>query len=436
MRFLARCIATLAVLAWVPLVLADEKPKAPPKLPESRRKANVESFEVVWQTIKDKHFDRKLGGLDWQSIHDELKPKVEKAETMAEARAVLEDMIHRLKQSHFGILPAEVYEAIEGGQKSGIGVTGIDLRVLDGKAVVTQVEAGSPADKAGVKPGWIVEKVDGKAVKPIVELVRKKYDKSNLLDLYLARTVLGRLGGEVGGKVAADFLDAKDQPVHLDLGLVLPGGNPSKFGNLPTYYVKTETKTVAGDIRYFSLNAWFDLVRVITAFRTAVESAQDSAGLIIDIRGNPGGIGAMAMGLGGFLVSEPDQKLGTMTTRDGSLHFTLNPRTPNLKKPVAILIDGLSLSTSEIFSGGLKDIKRARVFGEKTGGAALPSTVIRLPNGDGFQYAFANYISHGGKPLEGLGVSPDVETPLTRASLLEGRDPALDAAVQWIHSSR
>ncbi len=58
-----------------------------------------------------------------------------------------------------------------------------------------------------------------------------------------------------------------------------------------------------------------------------------------------------------------------------------------------------------------------------------------LPNGDRFQFAIANYISAGGKPLEGEGVKPDVETPLTRAALLEGRDPALGAAVRWIRSA-
>jgi carboxyl-terminal processing protease len=55
-----------------------------------------------------------------------------------------------------------------------------------------------------------------------------------------------------------------------------------------------------------------------------------------------------------------------------------------------------------------------------------------LPNGDGFQYAIANYVSEGGKPLEGLGVTPDIETPLSREALLGGHDQALDAAVAWI----
>ena len=59
-----------------------------------------------------------------------------------------------------------------------------------------------------------------------------------------------------------------------------------------------------------------------------------------------------------------------------------------------------------------------------------------LPNGDRFQFAVANYISAGGKPLEGRGVVPDVLTPVTRAALLEGRDPAVEAAAAWIRGKK
>jgi carboxyl-terminal processing protease len=94
----------------------------------------------------------------------------------------------------------------------------------------------------------------------------------------------------------------------------------------------------------------------------------------------------------------------------------------------------LSMSTSEIFAGGMKDIGRARVFGTATPGAALPSAIERLPNGDGFQYAFANYISAGGKALEGLGVQPDEVVGYDASELRAGRDPVVEAAVKWILS--
>jgi len=60
--------------------------------------------------------------------------------------------------------------------------------------------------------------------------------------------------------------------------------------------------------------------------------------------------------------------------------------------------------------------------------------VEKLPNGDGFQYAIANYVSEGGQELEGDGVTPDVEVALTRETLLDGHDIVIDAAVAWIRA--
>jgi carboxyl-terminal processing protease len=175
-----------------------------------------------------------------------------------------------------------------------------------------------------------------------------------------------------------------------------------------------------------------DLVRVIGSFEKSVRACIRCDGLILDLRGNPGGIGGMAMGMSGFLIDKPGQKLGTMYLRDTTLKFVVNPRVEVFEGPVAVLVDALSASTSEILAGGLKDLERARVFGTKTAAAALPSNFERLPNGDGFQYAVANYISEGGQPLEGLGVTPDQEVRLTRDALLAGRDSVLNAALAWI----
>jgi carboxyl-terminal processing protease len=189
-----------------------------------------------------------------------------------------------------------------------------------------------------------------------------------------------------------------------------------------------------GTTAYFGFNYFLDPVRIISAFSSRVRDCTHCDGLIVDLRGNPGGIGAMAMSIAGFLIDKPDEILGTMIARDAPLKFVVNPRLDQFEGPVAVLVDGLSASTAEIFAEGLKDLGRARVIGSHTAAAALPSVMSRLPNGDGFQYAIANYISKGGKPLEGLGVKLDQEVELTRVSLLEGRDLVLEAALTWIKS--
>src|SRR3984957_9177262 len=181
---------------------------------------------------------------------------------------------------------------------------------------------------------------------------------------------------------------------------------------------------------------FLDLPRVMPGFGGAITGCTQCRGFIIDLRGNPGGIGGMAMGMAGWLVTAQNERLGAMYLRDGTVKFVINPRLEAFNGPVAILVDGTSASTSEIFAGGLQDLGRARIFGTRTAAAALPSIIEKLPNGDGFQYAVANYISEGGKPLEGVGVTPDTEVKLTRKALLEGQDPVLDAAVSWIHGNK
>jgi carboxyl-terminal processing protease len=412
-----------------------ERRAKPAKLAAAERSKNVESFEVVWKTIRDKHFDPKLGGLDWQAIHDASRPKVEAAATMKEARDLISEMIERLHQTHFGIIPAELYEGVD-NPNEGPGEIGFDIRLVEGRAVVSAVSEGKPASCAGVRTGWVVEKINAKPVSELLKTAEAAFAHTGLVRVLQTRAVASRLRGAIGSKIVVDFLDDRDKSVRIEVTAGDPAGVPATFGNLPTFYVQFATKRVDRTVAYVSLNVFFDLVNVLRKFGETIEASSDVDGLIIDLRGNPGGIGAMSWAMAGYLVSEPGLKLGTMITRAGSLNFTVQPRRRPFKAPVAVLVDELSMSTSEILAGGLKDLKRARVFGTRTPGAALPSTVEVLPNGDRFQYAFANYVSVGGKPLEGAGVVPDVETPLSRSHLLEGRDPAVEAAVSWIRSAK
>jgi carboxyl-terminal processing protease len=238
-----------------------------------------------------------------------------------------------------------------------------------------------------------------------------------------------------GDTIKVVFLDGANAQVTRDLTLGQERGQTARFGNLPPMRVFFESKKF-GNTGYVRFNMFLDLVRVMNGFGNAVENCMHCDGFVVDLRGNPGGIGGMAMGMAGWLVDKPDERLGTMYMRDATLNFVINPRAEVFTGPVAVLVDGSSASTSEIFAGGLKDLGRARVFGTKTAAAALPSIFERLPNGDGFQYATANYISEGGKALEGLGVTPDVEVKLTREGLLTGHDAVLDAALEWIRKKK
>lgn len=374
---------------------------------------DLASFDKVWNTIRDTHWQKDApGGLDWNAIRAEYRPRVQAAKSSAEARAAMQEMLRRLGQTHFAILGG--YSPSD--ESGGSGTTGMDLRVLNNEVVVTAVDPGSPAERAGVRPGWVVRSVNSRAL--TIPL---------LPELQLTRAMLARVSGPVGGSIHIAFDKAE-----LNLELASPRGTPAEFGNLPPTPVVYEDRRL-GATAYVRFNVFLDIPRLIPAFDRTLKACTPCDGVIIDLRGNPGGIGGMAMGMAGFLVDKPNQRLGTMFMRDATLNFVINPRPPVFEGPVAILLDGTSASTAEIFAGGLQDLGRARVFGTRSAAAALPSIFTTLPNGDGFQYAVAGYVSQGGKALEGAGVAPDEEVRLTREGLLAGHDAVLDAALNWIH---
>jgi carboxyl-terminal processing protease len=200
--------------------------------------------------------------------------------------------------------------------------------------------------------------------------------------------------------------------------------------------VWSEWRRLPQDVGYVRFNMFFDPEGLAKTIEEAIQGCRDCRGFVLDLRGNPGGIGGLAMGVAGWFTDQSGLQLGTEYLRGLTIKFVIFPRPEPFRGPLAVLMDGCSASTSEILAGGLKDIHRARLFGTRTAAAALPSVIERLPNGDGFQYAIANYISQGGKPLEGIGAIPDEEVTLTRRQLLEGKDPALDAAVEWIQKQK
>lgn len=421
---------------------ATNRPIITPSLTDKQRQQNLESFDVAWKTIRDNHFDAKLSGANWKGVHDELRPQMEKAETMEDARSIMDKMIAKLGHSHVVVIPASFYDESPGsgamgkaGKASERAVPGVHVRMVKGEATVVKVVEGFPAAKAGVRPGWRIRKIDGEDLTPIFLRIRKAVTAETKVLGYQAMVVESKLSGEQGKTVAVTFVDGADQETTLLLDRAEPIGKRVQVGGSPTEHVHYESKTVDGVV-YFRLNAFSDPARVLAAFGKTVQENLKAEGFVLDLRGNPGGFIQMAQGMGGWFVKRANQKLGTMIDRNNKSHLHLNLRQATYEGPLAILVDELSASSSEILSAGLQDLSRARIFGRRTPGSCLPSLFMRLPNGDRLQYVTADYVSTGGQRLEGNGVQPDEVVHLDLQSLLEGRDRDLEAAQEWIQSQQ
>lgn len=403
------------------------------QMSEEQRRQQLESFDMVWRTVRDRFWDpAALEKTGWEKVREEMRPRVEKAQNAEEVRAVLREMLGRLGQSHFGIVPGDLAYEID-APVLGDGTTGIEAQWVENAALVTRVEAGSSAAAAGVKTGWRIVSIDGRPVDEPLRKIAVSFSGQRKGEYQVALWLRARLSGNPGSEARIEFEDGAGKGAALALERRPDRGTLTRFGFLPAQRVWFEARKLEPKIGYTRFNLFLDPAGLMPQFEKAVKECLRCDGFIIDLRGNPGGLGAMAMGMAGFFVEEQGKQLGVMTQREMSLNFIVTPRAETYTGPLAVLVDGGSGSTAEIFVGGMQDLGRAKVFGTTTMGAALPSMFTRLPNGDGFQYAVADYVSQSGRRLEGGGVVPDVATPLTRRALLEGKDVTLDAALNWIH---
>ena len=398
----------------------------------------VETFDAAWTIVRDTHFDKTFNGVDWEAVRAELRPRATAAKSATELRVVLREMLGRLGQSHFSILPASADASMVAA--GGTAEPGFDVRLIPEGVLVTSVEPDGSAAAAGVKIGWRLKAI-GQAL--VDDLLRALPDSAEdrLRRLEAWRAVELRLRGAVGSRVAVAFEDASDKRVELTLERRAASGQPVTVGNLPTMMVRvdwrreqTPARAVAGVIRF---NVW--MAAVDAQFQKAIDALRGADGIVVDLRGNPGGLALMIRGISGHFVGE-SVLLGVMKTRESELRFAANPRLVNAHGervahyagPVAILVDSLTGSASECFSGGMQALKRARVFGQTSMGQALPALFDRLPNGDVMIHAYGDFVTADGTRLEGRGVIPDEIVPLRRQDLLGGRDRTVEAALSWI----
>jgi carboxyl-terminal processing protease len=433
-----------AALTPPPLVAEATATAADPRDPQSARSALRRSiFMAAWTTVRDKHYDKSLGGLDWNAVRTRYEPLAVGAPDEPTFYRFVNEMLGTLGQSHLevsgpGAEPAVVAEEPSSGPARGhgepvaasgdVGDPGLLVRVIEGRPMITHVRPGSSAAKAGLRVGYVVTHVGGhplalttpspRPLRPVEERFR--------LRLLAAR----RLAGPVGTRVTVRYLDASDAPGEVSLERDPPRGQAVQLGLLPPLRPEVKVSQV-GEVGIIGFN-FFLLEPVLGQVQKAIDNfrAHGVKALIIDLRGNPGGLGAMAIPVAARLVDKP-LELGTIQFRDYTNVLTASPSlgVKPFTGKVVLLTDEGTASTSEILAAGLQEAKRAVVVGDTTLGAVLPSAIAELPGGAVMQYIVADFRTPRGILIEGRGVQPDRRVVETRAALRTGRDVVLDAGL-------
>lgn len=402
----------------------------------------LETFDEAWAIVNRTYYDPAFRGVDWDAARDELRPEAARAETPDQLRAVINRLLSRLGESHFAVLPGSATTADDMADRSGS--PGFDVRAWRDGLIVVRVDAGTPAFAAGLRPGDIITAIDGRAAAALgADLPAAMEPRMRALEIW--RAAMLQLRGPSRSRVAVRVTRAGGGEDTLQIARVDEPGQTVMLGNLPPLKLHVDTAAVetasGGQVGVIGFNIW--MAAADAQIAAAVDRFRGARGIVLDLRGNPGGLAGMIMGISGHFF-DTRTALGTMKTRTSELTFFANPRTSRpdgtavdvFDGPVAILIDGLTGSASECFAGGMQAVGRARVFGRTSMGQALPASFTRLPNGDTLLHAIADFVTAGGTRLEGRGVVPDEEVPLDPAALAAGRDPVLDAALAWIDGER
>jgi carboxyl-terminal processing protease len=383
------------------------------------------AFDFVWQTINDRYYDASLNGTDWAAAARRYRPLAMEARDDDAFWEVLDRMTGELKDAHTRV---ESPKRVELRKRDESVTLGFAFIPVDGKLAVSSVHPESDAWWAGVRPGMTLVAIAGEPAGAAYEKLKSdtrfdSTDRSRHL-----RAVRRLMTGELG--TTANFTFERHDRSRLEATLTRrkiaarPGAVhrvlPSGFG-----YVRFSQWTLA----------------LTTRAIAGVEELIDAPGLIIDLRGNPGGsVHAVNLMLAKFFAERTE--LGHATTRTGQpiamllgtveiikLKRVVDGDRNAYRGPVVILMNAQSASGSELFAGTLQAAGRAVVMGEPSCGCLLGFLgYARVPGGAELAYSEVGFVMSNGKRIEGEGVIPDFPVPATLADLQVSRDRTLEEA--------
>jgi len=395
----------------------------------------AESFDIVWETINERFFDSDFKGVDWSESRKHYRPKVARAEDDETFYTLINQMLFELGVSHLGVVPTDDPKQLGEAAIFGEGTIGIDIRLVDGRLFITRVEDGSPAAEKGLAVGYEVLRLNGRTLEEIatqpLESPTPPFTERNKRYMILG-AVYWELLGPAGEQVSVEFRNRDGRIAQLRLCRQSRGAQRVFDEGMPPTYVTITSKRIDDDIGYIRFNSFHPAL--LESLMNSIDDLTDTKGMIIDLRGNPGGAFGVRHQLARRFVTERTV-IWRYRGREGVDDIYLDPAERPYKGRLVILVDGASASSSEEFSGGLQCMGRATIVGERTPGRDVVADIMVLPVGAYFIFPVAETQTSEGIVLEHRGVIPDVESLFTTEGIGTGRDVQLDAAVEVLRGT-
>ena len=301
----------------------------------------------------------------------------------------IEGYINSLGDEYAEYIPADkMKEYTEGimGNFVGIGIYMVKNTEKDLVQVLSPIRE-SPAEKAGIKAGDLITKVNGVS-----------YTADQMSEM--ANTIKG----EEGSKVTIEVLRG-EQILTFEV-------TREKVNTNPVYSEKLEN-----DIGYLEITSFDEGVAEDFKAKYLSLKEQGIKGLVIDLRDNGGGLVAEALKIVDYIVPKDQTALITVD-KDGKEEISKTKEDAIITEPIVLLVNSSSASASEIMAGALKDLKCATIVGTKTYGKGVIQQLLTLSNGAGLKITVEEYYTPNKTKKNKVGITPDyeilLETSITR----------------------
>jgi carboxyl-terminal processing protease len=350
-------------------------------------KADFGTFWQAWKLLRDEHL--KGASLEEKNL----------------VYGAIDGLVDSLDDPNTVFFPPEDGKKFEEDVRGNFGGIGAEIGIRNDQLVIIAPLKDSPAEKAGIKSGDKIIKIDGEPTDDI---------KVN--------DAVKKIRGEIGTKVTltihrADWEKTKD--FVITRGQIV----------VPTI----EHKMLEGEVAYIRVRSFNE-----NAPQMFFEAAKELLGkgingVILDVRDDPGGFLEVAVDIAGWFMPK-GSVVAVQEFRDPSQKRTFKTVGPGFmgQVPIVVLINQGSASASEILAGALRDNLNAKLVGEKTFGKGTVQELKRLRDGSSIKLTISHWLLPKGDLIEKNGIKPDYEVKISEEDAKAGKDPQLEKAQQII----
>ena len=364
---------------------------------DTRQISSQKLFEKNWHIIKEEYYDSTMNNQHWSKWKSHYQNKIKTAD---DVKVATETMLASLDDPYSRFLPKDEYTKQQTSITSKIYGIGVSITNEAGKIKIINVLEQTPAQFADLRNGDIILSVN-------------KKDISGLSIAEVSNLVKGPENTLVNLDILRGKLKISKQIIRKEIT------------------IKTVKSLVEDNIGYIQISSFISN-SLPSELLEALENTQNTQGLILDLRGNTGGLLSNAVFLANLFINKG--KLVSIVGRNGYRYDVLAKNSDlNINKPIVILVDQTSASATEIFVGAMKDWHKAKIIGTKTYGKGMVQKIIPMPNETGLNLTIAKYLTPNGSDINKKGITPDTKIYFTKKDIETGTDSQLENAKDIIN---